>query len=52
MYDNDSIDNETGRSLTGKSAATVKRYLRRLCEVGFLVSSGATKDTIYTKMTE
>ena len=52
MRDNNTIDNEKGRILTGKSAATVKRYLRRLSEVGLLEPSGTTKDTVYTKTTE
>jgi ATP-dependent DNA helicase RecG len=52
IQENDTINNEKGRELTGKSAATVKRYLKRLCEAGVLESTGITSDTIYMKVTE
>ena len=49
---NETINNATCRELTGKSAPTVNRYLKRLCEVGILRKSGSTFDTIYTKTIE
>jgi ATP-dependent DNA helicase RecG len=49
ILENDSITNECGRTLTGKSAATSKRYLRRLCEVGLIEATGATKNTVYRR---
>jgi len=52
LRDNNSIDNRTGRELTGKSSATVRRYLTKLCEIGLLRPSGTTIDAIYIKMSE
>ena len=49
LHENESIDSAKGRELTGKSATTVKRYLRRLCEVGFLEPHGVTSDKIYVR---
>jgi len=51
MYDNNAISNKKGRELTGKSAATVKRYLKKLCDAGILEQTGSNKNTIYTKIT-
>lgn len=49
LRDNNTISNEIGRDLTGKSEATVKRYLGRLCEIGLLEQIGATRNTIYRR---
>ena len=49
LADSDTINNEKGRELTGKSSPTVNRYLRRLCEIGILEKSGSTFDAIYRK---
>jgi len=46
---NNMIDNAKGRELTGKSAATVRRYLKRLELAGVLIPEGTTRGTIYTK---
>ncbi len=50
LDDNDTIDNVKGRELTGKSAATVRRYLSRLCDVGLLEQIGTSKNILYKKM--
>ena len=52
LVDNDGIDNTKGRELTGKSAATVRRYLVKLCEVGMLKQTGANKDKSYKKVSD
>jgi ATP-dependent DNA helicase RecG len=49
---NDSIDNAKARELTRKSATTIKRYLKRLCEIGVLKKTGSTSNTIYMKTEE
>jgi ATP-dependent DNA helicase RecG len=49
LRDNDSLDNAKGRELTGKSAATVKRYLKRLCEIGILEHHGVTSNKVYKR---
>jgi len=46
---NDAINNAKGRELTGKSAATVRRYYKRLEIAGILVPDGTTRDTVYRK---
>jgi ATP-dependent DNA helicase RecG len=50
LNDNMMIDNAKGRELTGKSAPTVNRYLRRMREVGILEKNGSTYDSVYTKV--
>jgi len=50
LHENSVISNEKGRELTGKSAATVKRYLKKLCDAGVLEQIGSNKNTIYTKV--
>jgi len=52
LREHDTIDNGIGRGLTGKSSATVRRYLSRLCEVRLLELIGATKDANYRKMSD
>ena len=52
LQDNSTITSKKGRDLTNKSAATVRRYLERLCEVGLLKQSGGTKGALYTKIGE
>ena len=52
LHNNDTITNEKGRELTGKSESTVKRYLKRLCEIGILLKSGSNKHTVYTKVSD
>jgi ATP-dependent DNA helicase RecG len=49
---NDTITNKKCCELTGKSTATARRYLERLCEVDILVSSGGTKNAVYRKMSK
>jgi predicted transcriptional regulator len=46
---NEVIDNKISRELSQKSAATVRRYLSKLCDIGLLISSGTTKNTVYRK---
>ena len=41
------IDNAIGREVTGKSAATVKRYLNKLCEVELVEGTGSTNKRVY-----
>ena len=50
LLDNEVIDNKTGRDLTGKTSATVRRYLVRLCDIGLLSAQGVTRNVIYKKM--
>jgi len=50
LISNDTIDNAKGRALTGKSAATVKRYLGKLCDAGILQLKGTKRASIYTKV--
>jgi ATP-dependent DNA helicase RecG len=50
LKEHDKIDNAIGRRLTGKSSATVKRYLRRLSEVGIIVGEGTTSDKTYSRV--
>lgn len=38
-----------GRGLLGKSVATTKRYLNRLCKVGFLEQKGAGRSSYYER---
>ena len=52
LREHDTIDNGMGRDLTGKSSATVRRYLSRLCEVRLLELIGATKDANYRRMSD
>jgi len=47
LQESESIDNAKGRELTGKSATTVKRYLKRLCEANILEPYGVTSDKLY-----
>jgi ATP-dependent DNA helicase RecG len=46
---NDTISPKEARDLTGKSAATVRRYLTLLCERGVLESVGNTSAVTYKK---
>lgn len=43
------ITNAIGRNLIGKSTATTKRYLNRLCEVGILGSKGTGRSAYYER---
>ena len=52
LREHNTIDNGIGRDLTGKSSATVRRYLSRLCEVRLLVLIGATKDANYRRTSD
>jgi ATP-dependent DNA helicase RecG len=47
---NNTITNKKCCELTGKSTATARRYLERLCEIDILESSGGTKNAIYRKI--
>ena len=49
LDDNSIITNAIGRDLLGKSVATTKRYLNRLCEVGFLEQKGAGRSSYYER---
>lgn len=44
---NKSITSKTARSITGKSGATVRRYLKMLVETGYVKAEGRTSDTRY-----
>jgi len=52
LKDNDSVDNKKGRELTGKSAATIRRYFERLCDIGLIKPTGKTINTVYKKTSE
>jgi ATP-dependent DNA helicase RecG len=52
LRENEVIDNKTGRNLTGKTSATVRRYLVRLCDIGLISAQGVTRNVIYKKMSE
>jgi len=52
LLERESISSAKGRELTGKSATTVKRYLRRLCEANILEPYGVTSDKLYKKKAE
>ena len=43
----ESITLQDARALTGKSAATVRRYLTLLCDSGILESAGSTNAKTY-----
>lgn len=49
LDDNSIITNAIGRDLLGKSVATTKRYLNRLCEVGILEQKGAGRSSYYER---
>ncbi len=49
LDDNSIITNAIGRGLLGKSVATTKRYLNRLCKVGFLEQKGAGRSSYYER---
>lgn len=49
LDDNSIITNAIGRDLLGKSVATTKRYLNRLCEVGILNQKGAGRGAYYER---
>jgi len=52
LRENEVIDNKTGRNLTGKTSATVRRYLVRLCDIGLLCAQGVTRNVVYKKMSD
>ncbi len=49
LDDNSIITNAIGCDLLGKSVATTKRYLKRLCEVGILDQKGAGRSSYYER---
>lgn len=49
LDDNSIITNAIGRDLLGKSVATTKRYLNRLCEAGILEQKGAGRSSYYER---
>ena len=49
LDDNSIITNAIGRDLLGKSVATTKRYLNRLCEVGILEQKSAGRSSYYER---
>ena len=49
LDDNSIITNAIGRNLLGKSVATTKRYLNRLCEAGILEQKGAGRSSYYER---
>lgn len=49
INNNDTIDNKKTRELTGKSAATARRYLEILCNAGYLEPVGKKGTTFYKK---
>lgn len=52
LKENNEINNAIGRELIGKSSATVRRYLKKLCDAGILESEGITSDKVYKKVTK
>jgi ATP-dependent DNA helicase RecG len=44
---NKNITPQVARNLTGKSAATIRRYLTLLCDRGILESTGSTNAVVY-----
>ena len=48
LQEQGNISPQKARELTGKSAATVRRYLSILCERGILTASGKTNSLVYT----
>lgn len=49
LDNNSIITNAIGRDLLGKSVATTKRYLNRLCETGLLEQKGAGRSSYYER---
>lgn len=49
LKDNDNITTAKGMEITGKSEAQVRRYLKLLCELGFIKSTRTTKGNVYIK---
>lgn len=49
LDDNSIITNAIGRDLLGKSVATTKRYIKRLCEVGILEQKGTGRSSYYER---
>ena len=49
LDDNSIITNAISRDLLGKSVATTKRYLNRLCEIGILEQKGAGRSSYYER---
>jgi ATP-dependent DNA helicase RecG len=49
LEDNSIITNAICRDLLGKSVATTKRYLNRLCELGILEQKGAGRSSYYER---
>lgn len=49
LKNNDKIDAVTVSDITGKSSATSRRYLKKLCDAGLLLKLGKTKNSYYIK---
>ena len=47
---NDEITTAKGVEITGKSEAQVRRYLKSLCNIGFIRSTKTTKGNVYIKV--
>lgn len=50
LKDHEQINSAIVCELTGKSTATVNRYLNRLCDAGVLEAEGVTSNKVYTKV--
>lgn len=50
LKENEQITTDVGVKITGKSVAQVRRYLKALCDIGFVEKTGSTKGNIYVKV--
>lgn len=50
LKSNNEITTAKGMEITGKSEAQVRRYLKNLCDIGFIASTKSTKGNTYTKV--
>lgn len=50
LKSNNEITTAKGMEITGKSEAQVRRYLKKLCDIGFIASTKSTKGNTYTKV--
>ncbi|MCM1161662.1 MAG: hypothetical protein NC412_10595 [Roseburia sp.] len=50
LKSNNEITTAKGKEITGKSEAQVRRYLKNLCDIGFIASMQTTKGNVYKKV--
>lgn len=50
LKDNEDITTAKGVEITGKSEAQVRRYLKVLCNLAIIKSTGTTKGNVYVKI--